>query len=84
MSQLPLQWDPVEYKQRAVDLTPIERVKEAIYEWMDADTDTAEDLAWDRFRHACTDWIRDEARERVKREQLDLIAEQDPEPGDNR
>ena len=55
---LPMQFDPVEQQTRTCNLSPIERVRECIYWWMEQDPGTeAERAAWNRFRHAAAAWL---------------------------
>jgi hypothetical protein len=58
MPAFPELFDPVEQQVHCVPLTPIERVREAIYAWMDTEAGTElERATWNRFRNACRDWV---------------------------
>jgi hypothetical protein len=60
MGSLPMMFDPVEQRGRRLPLEPHERVREAIYHWMDQEPGTvAEQSAWKQVRRACQAWLKD-------------------------
>ena len=55
---LPYRFDPVEGCNRASHLSPTERLKEAIYAWVDAPEGSQEEhRAWTRLAHAAANWV---------------------------
>lgn len=55
---LPMLFDPVEQRKQRVRLTPRERVKEAIYAWVETEADSPEEyVAWKHLYRAIRVWL---------------------------
>ena len=55
---LPFRFDPVEQVSRPERLTPVERVREAIYIWVELEPGTKEEhVAWQRVRDSARMWL---------------------------